>query len=222
MKTCVVHPAPAFPRLDPDWNDPVWAPAETIDIATYRPESGAHRPSTQARLLHDARGIHGIFQVHDQYVRCLRTDYFDEVWKDSCVEFFVQPKPGLGYFNFEFNCGGAFLCSYIVNPERVPGGFKEYTPVSAALGQTVQVRSSLPSRVDPEIVTPLVWTLRFFIPFSLLEHYVGAIGGVAGQTWRGNLCKCADECSHPHWATWSPVPELNFHLPASFGTLRFA
>ena len=41
------------------------------------------------------------------------------------------------------------------------------------------------------------------------------------QAWRGNLYKCGDRTSHPHWAAWSPVDELNFHLPRCFGTLRF-
>ena len=77
-------------------------------------------------MLYDANGLYGIFRVQDRYVRCVRTQYHDAVWKDSCVEFFAQPKPDRGYFNFEFNCGGAFLCSYITNPERTPDGFKEY------------------------------------------------------------------------------------------------
>jgi hypothetical protein len=52
----------------------------------------------------------------------------DEVWKDSCVEIFLQPKPDAGYFNLEMNAGGAHLCCYIEDPERVPGGFKKFTP----------------------------------------------------------------------------------------------
>jgi len=66
-----------------------------------------------------------------------------------------------------------------------------------------------------------VWTLRFYIPFAVFENYVGPLGEVAGQSWRGNFFKCAEDCSHPHWAAWSPVDEFNFHLPRCFGTLRF-
>src|SRR5690348_1049325 len=103
----IIRAATTLPGLDPDWHDPLWAQAETLEIAQFRPESSPHRPRTFARLLHEPRGIHGLFQVHDRYVRCLRTNYHDAVWKDSCVEFFAQPKPDRGYFNFEFNCGGA-------------------------------------------------------------------------------------------------------------------
>jgi len=207
-------------NLDSDWRNPAWAAAEILEVKHFRPESSAHRPQTLVRLLHETRGIHGLFQVHDRYVRCVRTEYGSEVWKDSCVEFFVQPRADAGYFNFEFNCGGAFQCSYIVDPTRTPDGFKRFTKVPAEVGRQIQVRASLPRLVEPEITEPVVWSLQFFVPFGLMEKYVGPLSEVAGQTWRGNFFKCAEDNSHPHWAAWSPVDELNFHLPRCFGELR--
>ncbi len=208
-------------RPNADWNHPIWHNAEILEVQSFRPESSAHRPRTLARVLYGTEGLQGIFQVHDQYVRCLRTNYFDEVWKDSCVEFFAQPQAGRGYFNFEFNCGGAFLCSHIINPERTTEGFKEFIKVPCEFGLSIQVISSLPKRVEPEIAEPVVWTLAFSIPFTLFEHYLGGLGTLKGQVWRGNFFKCAEENSHPHWASWSPVDEFNFHRPSCFGTLRF-
>ena len=221
MRYTVRLAADAVP-LQADWADPVWTQAETLAVAHFRPEGSDHRPKASARMLYDAQGLYGIFRVEDRYVRCVRTQYHDPVWKDSCVEFFAQPLPDRGYFNFEFNCGGAFLCLHITNPERTPDGFKEYVKVPAAIGQTIQVRSSLPQRIEPEITTPMVWTLSFFIPLALFEHYLGPLGALAGQVWRGNFFKCADESSHPHWASWSPVDEFNFHRPNCFGTIQFA
>jgi hypothetical protein len=218
----VIGAAGLAAKADADWNNPFWRTAETLEIQNFRPESSDHRPCTRARLLHDAEGIHGIFEVEDRFVRCARTNYLDEVWKDSCVEFFAKPKPEAGYFNFEFNCGGAFLCSYIVNPERTPTGFKEFAMLPIEIARGIQVRSSLPARIEKEIQEPVLWTLRFFIPFSIFEQYVGALGKIAGQVWRGNFYKCAEEVSHPHWAAWAPVDELNFHLPRCFGKIRFA
>jgi hypothetical protein len=220
MMNYTVHAIATPPGLTIRWQDPVWNNAETLEITHFRPESSVHHPRTLARLLHSADGIHGIFQVHDRYVRCQRVNYFDEVWKDSCVEFFAQPKLDRGYFNFEFNCGGAFLCSYITNPERTPAGFKEFTKLPASIGQTIQVLSSLPRQVEPEITDPVVWTLAFFVPFALFEAYVGPLQGGPAREWRGNFYKCADESSHPHWASWAPVDELNFHRPTCFGTIR--
>ena len=195
--------------------------AETLTVTHFRAESSAHRPKVSARLNYDDKGIHGVFQVEDRFVRSVRTEYFGEVWKDSCVEFFVQPKPGKGYFNVEMNAGGAHLCSYITDHTRVPGGFKEFVKLPAEIGKTIRVQSSMPAVIEPEITEAVAWSVKFFVPFALLEHYVGPIGEVRGQTWRGNFYKCADESSQRHWASWSPVDQLNFHLPHCFGTLLF-
>jgi hypothetical protein len=180
-----------------------------------------HRPLTLARLLYDAQGLHGQFQVEDRFVRCVRTEYGSDVWKDSCVEFFVEPKPGRGYFNFEFNSGGAFLVNHIVDPTRTADGFKELVRIPESVAEAVRVRASLPPVSEPEIAEAIPWTLEFFIPFKLMAIYVGALGAVAGQMWRGNFYKCAEDNSHPHWAAWSPVDEFNFHRPDCFGELRF-
>ena len=57
--------------------------------------------------------------------------------------------------------------------------------------------------------------------FGFAVNALGPLGAVAGQAWRGNFFKCAEDNSHPHWAAWAPVNEFNFHQPACFGTIRF-
>jgi len=219
--TYSVHWAEPLPHISAAWDDAAWKAAETAELNGFRPESSAHRPRTSGRLLYNARGLRGIFQVNDQFVRSIRTGYMDEVWKDNCVEIFLQPKPDAGYFNLEINAGGAHLCCYIEDPERVPGGFKKFTRLPAEIGQGIEVRSSLPKVVDPEIVEPVTWQLNFFAPFLVFEHYTGALGEVRGQRWRGNFYKCGDEGSHPHWASWAPVDVFNFHTPRCFGGICF-
>ncbi len=217
----LIRKTAAPPPLGAKWEDAAWQGAGTLAIENFRPESSDHRPRTLARLLHSERAIHGIFQVQDRYVRCVRTEYHSEVWKDSCVEFFAEPKPGRGYFNFEFNCGGAFLCNHIVDPTRTADGFRQFTKLPLEIGREIQARSSLPGVVDPEITGAVTWTLQFFIPLTVFEKYLGPVDNLSGQTWRGNFYKCADDGSHPHWGSWAPVDEFNFHLPRCFGTLRF-
>ncbi len=218
MTEYLVRFANQVPSFNADWNDPVWQQAQAAVVEHFRPESSPHRPRTQVRLLHDTASLQGIFQVEDRFVRCVRTRFMDEVWKDSCVEVFIQPKAGQGYFNFEFNCGGAFLCCHITDPTRVPGGFKAFVPVPEA-SAAVRVATTLPPVTEPEQAGPLTWALQFVIPFQLLEKYTGPIA--LDTPWRGNFFKCSEENSHPHWASWSPVDEFNFHLPRCFGTFRF-
>jgi hypothetical protein len=219
--TYIIHKASGAVNLNSNWEDPCWFGAEMAGLKHFRPEGSDHRPQTFVRLLHDGRGIHGIFRVHDRYVRCVRTEYHSEVWKDSCVEFFAEPRSGRGYFNFEFNCGGAFLCSYVVDPTPAPGGFRQFTKLPAEIGRQIQTRPSLPRIVDPETSETVTWTLQFLIPLTLFEKYLGPLGDLSGQIWRGNFYKCADDTSHPHWGSWLAVDELNFHLPRCFGDLYF-
>lgn len=210
------------PELAGQWDGPAWAQAEPLQVACFRPESSAHHPATAARLLHDDEALYGIFLVHDHYVRCRFTHFQDPVWRDSCVEFFVQPDGAGPYFNFEFACGGAFLAHCVTNPRRSGGKLAGFTPLAESDASAVRVYHSLPARVEPEIGQPVTWLLEFAIPLALLAKYAEFSQPAAGRTWRANFYKCAEENSHPHWAAWAPVDELNFHLPRCFGTLRFA
>jgi hypothetical protein len=221
VSECLVRRAAPPPALEASWDDPAWSRAETIEIASFRPEGSDHRPRARARLLHSEDALLGIFRVEDRYVRCRHTRFQDPVYEDSCVEIFLQPKPERGYLNFEMSCGGALLATHITDARRVPGGFAAFKKLPETHGRKVRVRSSLPPVVEPEIEGPLEWELSFVVPTALLESYVGPIGPLSGQTWRANLYKCGDRTSHPHWASWAPVDALNFHLPHCFGWLRF-
>jgi hypothetical protein len=216
-----VRAASPLPDLGEGWNHPAWAAAETAALTHFRPEGSSHRPRAQVRLLHGAGGIRGVFHIDDQYVSSIRVGYLTHVWKDSCVEFFMRPRPDRGYFNLEMNAGGSHLCNYIEDPTRIPDGFKKFTPLPPEWGGKFQVRSSLPQKIDPEIVRPVSWEMNFFVPLAVLEHYVGPLGAMKGQSWRGNFYKCGDETSHPHWGSWSPVDVFNFHTPRCFGVIHF-
>ena len=209
------------PEMQGCWDGAAWQKVPTLRVSNFRVESSSHRPCTSVKLLYSSDGLHGLFMVRDRYIRCIRHRFQDTVYKDSCVEFFVQPKSDRGYFNFEFNCGGTLLAAYIVDSTRVKSGFKEFTPLSPEDARQLQIFHSLPEAIDPEITDETLWFVEFYIPFTLFEKYVGLTLPVAGQIWRANFYKCADESSHPHWAAWAPVDELNFHLPRCFGHLHF-
>ena len=217
----IIRYATILPEITGKWDSPAWRQAETLEVSLFRSESSNHRPYTCARLLYNNNGIFGIFKVEDRYTRSIRTQYGDPVCKDSCVEFFVQPKPDRGYFNFEFNCGGVMLSSFISDPQRTENGFRDFIRLPHADGGLVPIFHSMPTIVEPEIVGPTNWTLEFFIPFKLLEKYVGRIESISKQTWNANFYKCGDETSMPHWAAWSPLKDLNFHSPECFGKIVF-
>jgi hypothetical protein len=217
------YPAEVPSPLESPWESPGWQQAEEARIDRFHPASSAHRPVARARLCYDSAHLYLRFCVDDCYVVAKHTQFQDPVWRDSCVEFFVQPRPSGGYFNFEINCAGALLSYYIEDCRRTPEGFARFTKLSPEDGRRIEITQSLPAPFVPERPEPVVWHVGCRIPLAVLETYAGPIGDLTGQAWRGNFFKCADDSSHPHWASWSPIgEELNFHQPRYFAPIRFA
>lgn len=208
------------PPLD-DSAHPSWSHAETLQVDRFHERSADHRPVTKARLLHNADGIFVSFDVADRYVRCVYTNYQDPVCRDACVEWFVIPKAGHGYFNFETNCGGTLLLHY-QRPTATAKDKYDVIPVDPTWAKQLGIHHTMPKVVDPEIEKPTAWRLSYFVPFSLFENYVGPVDRSIGTVWRANFYKCASNNSHPHWASWSPIGKvLNYHQPQFFEEIEF-
>jgi hypothetical protein len=219
----IVRRTETLPLISAAWEDASWALARALTVAAFHPRGSSHHPLTEARLLHDANAIAAMFRVEDRYVVARESIYQSQTHKDSCVEFFVQPKPGLGYFNFEFNAISTLLLWYIDRPRREDGSFEHYVEVPLELARNIEVHASLTEPILEEIAEPMVWTLSFRVPKSLFEHFVGSLPDLSGQTWRANFYKCADLSSHPHWGAWAEIGKrLDFHQPARFGEIVFA
>jgi hypothetical protein len=205
------------------WDAPAWRDAPIARIDHFHPRGSDHRPRTEARLLHDGQTIYALFTVADRFVRCVHTAYDSDTHKDSCVELFLQPVEREGYFALEVNCGGAFSLRYIEDPTRTANRFAKWVAVSAEDAARIRVAHSMPAIVEPERVEPTTWWVEVAWPTAVMEPYCGSIGTLSSQRWRGNLFKCADATSHPHWAAWAPIGEaLNFHQPRYFGEMAFA
>ena len=206
-------------EIDGNWDKPAWKKITPLVINQHMGEAPKHRPGVQAKLAWDDSSVYIIYRVEDQYVRAVAEKYQDSVCRDSCAEFFFTPGTdlGLSYFNIEVNCGGTMLFWW--HPEDGEG-----TPVAAEDADQFEIAHSLPKIIDPEIADPTTWTLEYRMPFSVLQKYCpSASKPAAGVTWKANLYKCGDATSHPHWLTWSYVdnPTPSFHIPSSFGTLKF-
>ncbi len=231
----LIHWTDAPPSYQDAWAGESWKKADTLRVDRFHPRSSAHHPKTSAKLLYDDQNLYLRFRVEDRYVKAIHTGYQEMVCEDSCVEFFLRPcifgqadfAPDCspyyqGYFNIELNCIGAMLLYYIEDWQRAEDGFAKYTPVERDIAQAIGIFPSLSGKIETEINEPLEWAIGCTIPFSLLEYYLDPLDLRKGRPWCGNLYKCADRSSHPHWASWSPIGEaLNFHDPSYFGRFEF-
>jgi hypothetical protein len=222
LTSYTIRRAGSRPELRGLWSGRSWDQVPSLEVARFHPSSSEHRPLTQAKLQFDRRFLYVHFRVQDRYVRAVSRRFQDRVWEDSCVELFVRPRPDRGYFNFEMSCGGVLLLYYIEDPTRTSDGFARYRRVEKRRLRGLRVFHTLPRRVEPELPGPLTWAVEYRVPFALFAAYLGSLPAIAGASWRGNLFKCAEACSHPHWASWAPIgEELNFHQPERFGELAF-
>lgn len=219
--TYQVKRAQAAIAFDGSWDGDFWKEVTPLELKQFMGERPEHFPRTQAKLLYDDSAVYVIFRVDDRFVRAVAQKHQDAVYKDSCVEFFFTPHTDIaqGYFNLEMNCGGTMLLHY----QRVPR--QDAVLLSGADLEQIEVAHSLPKIVDPEISDPTQWTVAYRLPVAIFSKYFPAPlqQPAPGVTWRANLYKCADDTSHPHWLTWSPVvfEQPDFHRPQSFGVLAF-
>lgn len=214
------------PLGTPSLDDGLWAAADTLTVSHFPWEDSGHRPVVTARVLYDDAWLAVRFDVEDRYVRAVAENFNDSVCLDSCVEFFVAPSADPAqdaYFNFEVNCGGTVLLHRCLSTAEREAG-QERPPLGDEEGALIQMATTLPKIVEPEITEPTTWTVEYHVPWPLFTKYFDVAIPQSGTTWRANFYKCGDRTSHPHWGSWAPVgtERPNFHQPAFFQPVHFA
>ncbi|MFO7870834.1 MAG: carbohydrate-binding family 9-like protein [Kiritimatiellia bacterium] len=207
-------------RIDAEWEEPVWEDVPALSIGNCMGGKPAHMPDTGAKIAWRAGELFVIFRVEDRYVRATAQRDQESVCGDSCVEFFFTPGADVsaGYFNIEMNCGGTMLFHF----QKARGEGRAV--IAEKDCRRIERAHSLPGKVEPEITDPVTWTVEYALPADILEKYCEVDRPAPGIVWRGNFYKCGDNTSHPHWLTWVRVgrPKPDFHVPGSFGVLKFA
>lgn len=219
MDTIKIKKTASFALENSAWDSFPWKDLPSVTLLNHMGEKPVHFPKTQVKLTYGDTAIYVMFRVEDRYVKAVAKAHQDDVYKDSCVEFFFTPgtDPSRGYFNLEMNCGGTLLVHF----QKQPRKDRTILPIDEC--RKITCVHSLPHMVDPEITDPVTWTVAYKIPIALLEKYCPVDGPAPKTIWRANFYKCADNTSHPHWLTWAlvehPVPD--FHRPQFFGELQF-
>lgn len=214
-----VYPLDEPIQINAEWDKSPWTSIQGIHIENQMGDDPKFRPKTQVKMTYDTEHIYVIFVVKDRFVRSVIQDYNGPVYGDACVEFFFSPdtQQPLKYFNLEVNCGGTPLMNYVTKPRE------EIYKLAPQEIEQIEIAHSMPKVVDPEIITPVNWTIEYRIPLALLEQVVKIDRPGPGIIWRANFYKTANTSSNPHYLTWSYVefPKPNFHLPEYFGKIVF-
>jgi hypothetical protein len=194
-----------------------WADVAPLFIETYMWVHNNHAPKVNVRVFHTEGFIYLCYHVPEDRIAIRHTSFGSEVYKDSCVEFFLNPFPERSddYFNMEFNAMGVMLIGvgkdgddskrYYFKEKEVEG----FEIVSSIKRPVIGAHGS-----DH-------WTLHVRIPKAFFEQYYGR--EFTDKKAIANFNKCGDETEFEHYGSWNEVssPTPNFHLPQYFGDLIF-
>ena len=211
-------------KIDANWDKKQWKNVKPVEITHFLRDRAdpVFKPTTHAKMAYDKDYLYVIFKVADKYVKVVTDRINGPVWRDSAVEFFFSPDVGrpLSYFNLETNAGGTALMQYHADLN----GKRESKRIPEEDINQVEIVTSLPKIIDPEITEEITWIIEYRIPLAMLQKHSAVTTPAKGVEWRANFYKIAEINSNPHYITWSKVdhrPNPNFHSPEVFGRIIF-
>jgi len=185
---------------------------EEVQIIKQYQWLNGYNPVVTVRLNYSQEDLKLQFKVYEKNPLRIYKNMNDPVYKDSCIEFFVQPTPDSDqrYLNFEFNANGAVLLQIGVDRNnRFP------ININPALFLIQSTADQINDKGE------VYWELSFSIPWAWVQSYFPDFQVVPGTRLRGNFYKCGDDTIYPHFGTWSRVHsnKPDFHCSSDFGVL---
>ena len=170
-------------------------------------------PETDVCVTRTETGLTVHFRVFEATPRITFHAMNEPVYRDSCVEFFVQPLglEGSPYFNFEMNAAGTLLLGC-----GAARGERESLGRDDLEGVRIEPHGSSVKEGRP------CWALTLFVPFAWLSDKMPGFHAVTGTVLRANFYKCGDDTQVPHYGSWNPMsaPRPDFHRPEDFGEIE--
>ena len=154
------------------------------------------------------------FRVREAVTRAVCTADRQNVWEDSCVEFFFAPLPDGLYYNFECSCTGRLYMACGRGREN-----RVFLPDEAY--SAVRRRPSLGTEAFGLREAVPEWSLELEIPARALAFH--ELESFSGLHARGNFYKCGNMLPQRHYLSWAPVdtPAPDFHRPEFFEPIDF-
>ena len=178
-------------------------------------DSYPYSPVVKACLWHNGSHLFINYEVDEDYVAARADHDNGDVYKDSCVEFFISFDEE-GYYNLEANCIGKVLLSHR------KGRKTDIVYASPAILDGIKRISSLGTTPFESNTPSEPWHLTLAIPTStFFKHDIKNFRGVTAKC---NLYKCGDDLPVPHFLSWQPIATENpdFHRPEFFVPINFA
>jgi len=169
-----------------------------------------YRPKVHFSIGHSGKCLFLKYFVSESTIRASYFRPNEDVYKDSCVEFFIALDGEEDYYNFEFNVIGTCKLNF-------GAGRKDRKRISEEAISTIRF-STVIRNVQAGTIQ---WEITLAIPRHAFDEH--KFDSFNGKHCRGNFYKCGDELPRPHFLSWNNViaPSPDFHLPQSFGEIHF-
>lgn len=172
-------------------------------------EEFPYLPKARFQIAYSSSHIYLHYDIEEEFVKAQYIRPNENVWEDSCVEFFISFDQKASYFNAEFNVLGTGLIGY------GPANKSERSRLSDEEILSVDTFSQVRTLSGKK-----TWQQILAIPLSILGQ---SFQELKGKSAYANFYKCGDGLPKPHFISWNFIdnPKPNFHLPAYFGKVTF-
>lgn len=184
------------------------------EIGTLNWQGYDYMPDVQFVIAYNDNEIFLKYYVRESFLKAEMTESNQNVFEDSCVEFFVAPGNDGIYYNFEFNAIGTCLLGS-------GKGRADSRRVAPAHIDKVRRLPSLGNTPFAERKGEFSWELTIAIPYAVFFNH--DVKELRGKSFRANFYKCGDKLSIPHYVSWNPIgtEKPDFHRPEYFGEVKF-
>ncbi len=233
LKSVTVHRAAGKIWLDGNVDEPAWTKVESLGpflvYPTHDPDKGE---ITEAKMLWDDENLYIAFKTIDKNILATRTQRYEDVFNDDCVEAFLSPfadAPQI-YTNIEINALGTFLSEIHLagpNPEiekmprviassytKKPGHYL-WSPPGLQIGRQHQ------GTINKEDDEDSWWIIEMSIPFETFRYLGMKQNPKAGDVWRFNLYRIGGKTDPPRRNLFYLPEPMGNHSPEYYGKLVF-
>jgi hypothetical protein len=193
------------------WSTAPWT-ADLINILGSAHPAPPHR--TRCKILYDDKTLYIAAELDDPHIAATMTEPNSPVWKENCFELFLDPAgTGTNYWEIEINARNTVWSLLMPKPYSAGG-----KPMKDKHLPNLKTATQITGTLNDSSDTDTKWTAEIAIPFSDLH-----ITPNPNTTWRLNFARIHYATpDDPKFASWSPMQEVNCHIPQNFGHLRFS
>lgn len=224
------------PTIDGDIQDRVWKNAmwstDFVDITG----DAAKRPSlrTRTKMLWDENNLYVAVEMQEPHLWATLTHHDALMYQDHDFEVFIDPVGDqTNYFEIEVNALNATMELFMNKPYR-KGGTYDMSWNADGMRTAVGLKGTLNQQHD----TDTGWTVEMAIPFSALKKGDRVFQPQLGSKWRINFSRVewtmemkvgqyavkrdarGKKLPEDNWV-WSPIGEINMHIPEKWGYIIF-